>query len=85
MWHTEEAEELFTAVRKGEPLPELSPTDDADSSEEDPEDDSTPENGDTEEDEKPDVEASAQPGEGRDATSNPCEDGLGFGTGDEVE
>ena len=27
---------------------------------------------------------SARPGEGRDATSNPCQDGLGFGTGEDA-
>ena len=88
MWNVEEAEELFTAVREGKPLPTLLAADDATSPEEGAEDGATPsgsEDSDTAGGEEPDEETPARPGEGRDATSNPCVDGLGFGTGDEVE
>src|SRR5699024_4922586 len=92
MWNEQEAEELFTAVREGKPLPELLAADDSTSPEqpadEEPEDgttSNTSEDNGAEAGDEPDEEASARPGEGRDATSDPCEDGLGFGTGDEVE
>ncbi|MBR8742245.1 LCP family protein [Nocardiopsis sp. MG754419] len=86
MWHEEDAAELFQAVREDRPLPELFAADDSPFPQEPPTASPTPadpsalENGDEE-----DLEGSpsARPGEGRDATSNPCQDGLGFGTGED--
>ncbi|MEU3018801.1 LCP family protein [Nocardiopsis sp. NPDC007018] len=83
MWHEAEAAELFSAVREDRPLPALL-ADDAPGPQEHVMDEPTPV------DPSPEAGAgaaspspSARPGEGRDATSNPCQDGLGFGTGEE--
>ncbi|MEU3307754.1 LCP family glycopolymer transferase [Nocardiopsis sp. NPDC055551] len=94
MWNQEDAEELFRAVREDRPLPELLAADDASVPQEPPTSSPTPvdrsvvENGEALEEEGVGEEdatgsPSARPGEGRDATSNPCEDGLGFGTGED--
>lgn len=88
MWHEEEAAELFSAVREDRPLPALL-ADDSPVPEEQPGDEPTPvDTGSEGTDEEAESgaaspEPSARPGEGRDATSNPCQDGLGFGTGEE--
>lgn len=87
MWHEEEAAELFSAVREDRPLPALL-ADDAPVPQESPMDEPTPVDpspeGNAEETEAgASTEPSARPGEGRDATSNPCQDGLGFGTGED--
>lgn len=82
IWNEEEAEKLFTAVREGRPLPELMAADDASVPKEPPG---------TEPSEAPSPDPSAEPsesppalpGEGRNATSDPCEDGLGLGTSEE--
>lgn len=94
MWHQEDADELFQAVREDRPLPELLAADDASVPQEPPMSSPTPvdrsvvEDGEALEEEgagEDDVteSPSARPGEGRDATSNPCQDGLGFGTGED--
>ncbi len=87
MWHEAEAAELFTAVREDRPLPELLAADDASTPQEPPTDEPTPADPtaagqDVEGPAEAEANPSARPGEGRDATSNPCQDGLGFGTGD---
>jgi len=74
MWDEAQSAELFAAVREDRPLPALLAADDAAAPQDQPSDSPSPE----------DAE-SARPGEGRDATSNPCADGLGFGTGEETE
>lgn len=94
MWHQEDADELFRAVREDRPLPELLAADDASVPQEPPMSSPTPVDRSVVEDgEAPEEEdaggddvtesPSARPGEGRDATSNPCQDGLGFGTGED--
>ncbi|WP_017587889.1 LCP family protein [Nocardiopsis ganjiahuensis] len=85
MWHEEEAAELFTAVREDRTLPELLAADDASTPQEPPTDEPTPADptGPEEGPEESGANPSARPGEGRDATSNPCQDGLGFGTGED--
>ncbi|WP_067605706.1 LCP family glycopolymer transferase [Nocardiopsis listeri] len=94
MWHQEDADELFRAVREDRPLPELLAADDASVPQEPPMSSPTPVDRSVVEDgEAPEGEGaggddvtespSARPGEGRDATSNPCQDGLGFGTGED--
>lgn len=82
VWNEEEAEKLFTAVREGEPLPELMAADDAQVPREPPGAEPT-EAGIPQPTEQPSESPSARPGEGRDATSDPCSDGLGLGTEDE--
>ena len=88
MWHEEEADELFAAVREDRPLPALL-ADDAPAPQESPMDEPTPVDPSPEgnaggaESDASSPEPSARPGEGRDATSNPCQDGLGFGTGED--
>lgn len=90
MWHQEDADELFRAVREDRPLPELLAADDASAPQEPPMSSPTPvdrsvvENGEAPDEEDVEESPSARPGEGRDATSNPCQDGLGFGTGEDA-
>lgn len=90
MWHQEDADELFQAVREDRALPELLAADDASVPQEPPASSPTPADhsivdngGEAPDGEGVDEAPSARPGEGRDATSNPCEDGLGFGTGED--
>ena len=90
MWHQEDADELFQAVREDRPLPELLAADDASVPQEPPTSSPTAadrsivdDSGEAPDGEGVDEAPSARPGEGRDATSNPCEDGLGFGTGED--
>lgn len=82
IWNEEEAEKLFTAVREGKPLPDLTAADDASVPQEPP---GTEPSEATSPDPSagPSESPSALPGEGRDATSDPCEDGLGLGTDEE--
>lgn len=80
MWHEEESAELFAAVREDRPLPALLAADEAAVPQDPPGASPTPEDRPSA---SPEDEASARPGEGRDATSNPCSDGLGFGTDEE--
>jgi LCP family protein required for cell wall assembly len=91
MWNEEDAGELFAAVREDRPLPELLAADDASIPLEPPTDEPTPADpsaleeapeGPVEGPAESEANSSARPGEGRDATSNPCQDGLGFGTGE---
>ncbi|WP_017578141.1 LCP family glycopolymer transferase [Nocardiopsis kunsanensis] len=82
IWNEEEAEKLFTAVREGRPLPELMAADDASVPKEPPGTEPS-EAASPEPSAEPSDSPPALPGEGRDATSDPCEDGLGLGTGEE--
>ncbi|MGW8531836.1 MULTISPECIES: LCP family protein [Nocardiopsidaceae] len=84
MWHEQESAELFAAVREDRPLPALLAADDAPAPQEPPGASPTPVDAASASD-APDAAESARPGGGRDATSNPCADGLGFGTGEEEE
>jgi LCP family protein required for cell wall assembly len=86
MWYPEESEELFAAVREGRPLPPL-PADEAGTPQEPPGASPTPADDTAAEDSEPSAEDPLAPlnGGGRDATSNPCADGLGFGADDELE
>ncbi|GAA1465074.1 hypothetical protein GCM10009603_44300 [Nocardiopsis exhalans] len=92
MWNEEDAGELFAAVREDRPLPALLAADDATVPQEPPTAEPTPADpsaleegteGPTEGPAETEANPSARPGEGRDATSNPCQDGLGFGTGED--
>ena len=96
MWNEEDAAELFDAVRENRQPPELLAADDSSTPQEPPTDAPTPadveglaedvedaEDADGAED--VDASPSAREGEGRDATSNPCDDGLGFGTDEDDE
>lgn len=86
MWYEEEAGELFDAIREDRAVPDLLAADDAPFPQEPPTASPTPADSSVLEgsDETPAESApSARPGEGRDATSNPCQDGLGFGTGED--
>ena len=86
MWYEAESAELFAAVREDRPLPALLAADDAPAPQDPPGTSPSPADEATEGDApSPEDEASARPGEGRNATSNPCADGLGFGTGEEAE
>ncbi|GAB3704141.1 LCP family protein [Nocardiopsis oceani] len=97
MWNEEDAAELFEAVRENRQPPELLAADDSSTPQEPPTDAPTPadmeglaedaEDADTDGDGAEDVDdsPSARAGEGRDATSNPCDDGLGFGTDEDDE
>lgn len=79
MWSPEESEELFAAVREGRPLPPL-PADEAGAPQEPPGASPTPaDTAATEDDEDASGSPDSLNGGGRDATSNPCADGLGFG------
>ncbi|GHC73028.1 hypothetical protein GCM10007079_06620 [Nocardiopsis terrae] len=83
MWNEAEAAELFSAVREDRSLPELLAADDASAPQEPPTAEPTPADSEAavgEGDAVPDTPA--RPGVGRDATSDPCQDGLGFGTGE---
>ena len=85
MWNEEEAAALFEAVRENRQPPELLAADDSSTPQEPPTDAPTPADVEglaEDADGAGDVNASpsARAGEGRDATSNPCDDGLGFGT-----
>ncbi|CAL9480875.1 Polyisoprenyl-teichoic acid--peptidoglycan teichoic acid transferase TagU [Nocardiopsis dassonvillei] len=84
LWYEERAEELFAAVREDRPLPPLMAADEAAVPLDPPGASPSPFDvpGDAPSP-SPDAPA-ARPGEGRDATSNPCADGLGFGTGEEA-
>jgi LCP family protein required for cell wall assembly len=84
MWYPEESEELFAAVREGRPLPPL-PADEAGTPQEPPGASPTPADDTAAEDSEPSAEDPLAPlnGGGRDATSNPCADGLGFGADDD--
>ncbi|MDT0329854.1 LCP family glycopolymer transferase [Nocardiopsis lambiniae] len=85
LWYEDRAAELFEAVREDRPLPSLVAADDAPvpleppgaspSAVDSPSAVASP---------SPDLPA-ARAGEGRDATSDPCSDGLGFGTNEEFE
>ncbi|WP_017614580.1 LCP family glycopolymer transferase [Nocardiopsis salina] len=79
LWNEEEAEKLFDAVREGEPLPEFMAADDNRVPSEPPGAEPTEADAPGPSD-QPAESPSARPGEGRDATSDPCEDGLGLGT-----
>ncbi|WP_304452745.1 LCP family protein [Nocardiopsis sp. YSL2] len=82
MWYPEESEELFAAVREGRSLPPL-PADEAGTPQERPDASPTPaDTSATEDDRQASEERSPDSlnGGGRDATSNPCADGLGFGS-----
>lgn len=92
MWNEEDAGELFAAVREDRPLPTLLAADDATIPQEPPTAEPTPADpaaleegteGPAEGPAETESNPSARPGEGRDATSNPCQDGLGFGTGED--
>jgi LCP family protein required for cell wall assembly len=82
LWYEDQAEELFTAVREDRPLP-LTMADEAPAPQDPPGASPSPADEGVA-DASPDDEH-ARPGVGRDATSNPCSDGLGYGTGDEME
>ncbi|MFE3458033.1 LCP family protein [Nocardiopsis aegyptia] len=84
MWYPEESEELFSAVREGRPLPPL-PADEAGVPQERPGASPTPaDTAATEEAQEAGEESlDSLNGGGRDATSNPCADGLGFGSGED--
>ncbi|WDZ90882.1 LCP family protein [Nocardiopsis sp. HUAS JQ3] len=82
LWYEDQAEELFTAVREDRPLP-LTMADEAPVPQDPPGASPSPADEDVA-DASPE-EDHARPGVGRDATSNPCSDGLGYGTGDELE
>lgn len=81
LWYEEEAAELFTAVREDRPLP-TTVADEAAAPQEPPDVSPSPA-------EEVPADASpedpARPGAGRDATSDPCSDGLGYGTEDATE
>ncbi|MEU3231074.1 LCP family protein [Nocardiopsis alba] len=89
MWYEEEAAELFEAIREDRPLPALLAADDGPTPQEPPTASPTPADSSALEEAEADVDPDessqdvARPGEGRNATSNPCQDGLGFGTGEE--
>ncbi|WP_444961891.1 LCP family glycopolymer transferase [Nocardiopsis sp. M1B1] len=82
LWYEDQAEELFTAVREDRPLP-LTMADEAPVPQDPPGASPSPADEDVA-DASPEDDP-ARPGVGRDATSNPCSDGLGYGTGDELE
>ncbi|WP_017572848.1 LCP family protein [Nocardiopsis halotolerans] len=82
LWHEEQAGELFTAVREDRPLP-VSMADEAPVPQETPGTSPSPVDEDVA-DASPEADA-ALPGVGRDATSDPCSDGLGYGTGEMTE
>ncbi|NKY97274.1 LCP family protein [Nocardiopsis alborubida] len=82
LWYEDQAEELFTAVREDRPLP-LTMADEAAAPQDPPGASPSPVDEDVA-DASPEDDP-ARPGVGRDATSNPCSDGLGYGTGDEME
>ncbi|WP_117198592.1 LCP family protein [Nocardiopsis sp. TNDT3] len=82
LWYEDQAEELFTAVREDRPLP-LTMADEAPVPQDPP--GASPSPADEEVAEASPDDEPARPGVGRDATSNPCSDGLGYGTGDEME
>jgi LCP family protein required for cell wall assembly len=82
LWYEDQAEELFTAVREDRPLP-LTMADEAPAPQDPPGASPSPADEDVA-DASPKADP-ARPGVGRDATSNPCSDGLGYGTGDERE
>ncbi|WP_026338363.1 LCP family protein [Nocardiopsis sp. CNS-639] len=82
LWYEDQAEELFTAVREDRPLP-LTMADEAPAPQDPP--GASPSPADEEVAEASPDDEPARPGVGRDATSNPCSDGLGYGTGDEME
>ena len=82
LWYEDRAEELFAAVREDRPLPPLMAADEAIAPADPPGASPSPV---VVPDTSPSPEPrDARPGEGRDATSNPCTDGLGFGTGDDT-
>ncbi|MFL1445178.1 LCP family protein [Nocardiopsis protaetiae] len=81
LWYEDRAEELFAAVREDRPLPPLMAADEAAVPLEPP--GASPSAVDVPSGAPSPEEHAARPGEGRDATSNPCTDGLGFGTGEE--
>ncbi|WP_369797689.1 LCP family protein [Nocardiopsis sp. CNT312] len=74
MWDGEEAAALFAAVREDRPLPAPGPEGAGTPS---PPASSVPDDGMSGAEDAP----TASAGEARDATSDPCVDGLGFGTG----
>ncbi|PDP87659.1 transcriptional regulator [Glycomyces fuscus] len=82
LWHEDRAEELFTAVREDRPVP-LTMADEAAAPQDPP--GASPSPVDEEVAEASPEDGPARPGTGRDATSDPCSDGLGYGTGDEAE
>ncbi|QUX29290.1 LCP family protein [Nocardiopsis akebiae] len=82
LWYEDQAEELFTAVREDRPLP-LTMADEAPVPQDPPGASPSPADEDVA-DASPEDDP-ARPGVGRDATSSPCSDGLGYGTGDELE
>ncbi|WP_150241836.1 LCP family protein [Nocardiopsis quinghaiensis] len=84
MWYEEEAAALFTAVREDRPVSALT-ADDAAAPQDPPGTSPSPVDISSANASPPDVPESARPGQGRDATSDPCADGLGFGTGEETE
>lgn len=84
LWYEDRAEELFAAVREDRPLPPLMAADEAAAPMEPPGASPSPVDSPTDAASPSDDAPAALPGEGRDATSNPCSDGLGFGTGDEA-
>ncbi|WP_116244629.1 LCP family protein [Nocardiopsis sp. FIRDI 009] len=84
LWDEARAAELFTAVREDRSLPAQFAADEAgtpsqpgESAPPTPQDDESGVSGGAESEEG---EPSPTPGGGRDATADPCEDGLGFGT-----
>ncbi len=85
LWDEPQAAELFTAVREDHSLPAQLAADEAGAPREPSESASpAPEDEGAEEPGAEAVEEAAPspaPGEGRDATADPCVDGLGFGTG----
>ncbi|MFD6948890.1 transcriptional regulator [Nocardiopsis sp. TSRI0078] len=85
MWYEEEAAALFTAVREDRP-PGVLAADDAAAPQDPPGTSPSPVGiASAHASPPPEVSESARPGQGRDATSDPCSDGLGFGTGEEGE
>ncbi len=85
MWYEDEAAELFTAIREDRPLPMLM-ADDAAAPQDPPGASPSPLDEESANASPPsEQDDPAQPGQGRDATSDPCSDGLGFGTEDESE
>ncbi|OOC56276.1 MULTISPECIES: LCP family protein [Nocardiopsis] len=87
MWHEEKADALFTAVREDRPVSGLA-ADDAAAPQEPPGTSPSPVDvSSAHASPPPEASESARPdhGQGRDATSDPCSDGLGYGTGEEAE
>ncbi|WP_159941584.1 MULTISPECIES: LCP family protein [unclassified Nocardiopsis] len=84
MWFEEEAAKLFAAVREDRPLPVLM-ADDAAAPQDPPGASPSPVDEDSANASPPEAAEPSPPGRGRDATYDPCSDGLGFGTDEDGE